>query len=933
MEPVDRGSADHTDQPPAEVESSLLNAAFAQTTDAVLVCDANGRPTHANAAAQRLLREASETRLEIVGVSPDVARAATGETMTDEHLPLALALRGQTLIAREATLVRAADGTARDLLVSATPVRDAAGEIAGAVATFVDITARRQAEAERERLLAAAESQRQLLQTVVDNSPAGIALLDGAELRVKWANSAYQRFTDEPFRSAGVIGLRITEFMPFADEIGLTDIMRQVIATRQAQAGPEYEIVGFARGVTYWSYSLVPVVAPDRDVADLLVQLVEVTEQVLARKRTEKFAAETASSLIQLEAVIDSIAEGLVIADLDGRVLKMNREALRLHGFASIEEARRTTAELQELFELHDTEGRLLPVESWPLSRILRGETQLDTETETRNLRTGRVEILSHSGTLVRNAAGQPFRAILTLRDVTERKEAEKELARLMSEVEHWAAELDAIVESMAEGLIVISPSDEVVRINRAALAMIGVRSAADVPTYHSICAGLNVRDRDGAPLPLEGRGMIRALRGEEFVEQEILITSRDGAKRRLFSTASPVRDQSGNVVLSVGVFRDVTRDREIEAERERLLKVERAAHDAAERHAAQMRALVTSLGEAVVVADASGQIVLRNEAARRITGRTTEHMQSILDGRDEPVFWSNDMLLRATEWPISRALRGERFVDQEIVVERPDRTRRRIAVSGSGVREDGRVTLGIVVFRDVTELRDLERMKDEYVSLISHDLRNPLTVLTGQVEMLRRLLERQSLPREADLAGKALASARRMNVMIQDLVETARLESGRLRMHLEPTDLAKLVSEIAERVGTLEDRGRLRVETPTALPTVSIDPNRLERALVNLITNALKYSPAVRPVTIQVSREDGDAVVAVTDQGPGIPPEDIPSLGQRFYQARTATRVGGGLGLGLYITRLLAEAHGGRVRIESELGRGSTFSLVLPIR
>jgi two-component system phosphate regulon sensor histidine kinase PhoR len=200
-----------------------------------------------------------------------------------------------------------------------------------------------------------------------------------------------------------------------------------------------------------------------------------------------------------------------------------------------------------------------------------------------------------------------------------------------------------------------------------------------------------------------------------------------------------------------------------------------------------------------------------------------------------------------------------------------------------------------------------------------------------GQGEWLRRLLEQKGLQRETNSVESMLRSARRMRAMIEDLVETARLESGGLELHKEVVDLTQLACDVAERVGTLRDRARISVEATEWVPPVLADPNRLERAIVNLLTNALKFSPPDSPVTVRLASAIGEAVLSVVDQGAGIPPEVLPHLFERFYQV-SPTRRGEGLGLGLYITRLIVESHGGRVWVDSEHGKGSTFAFTLPL-
>ncbi|MCL4464835.1 MAG: ATP-binding protein [Chloroflexi bacterium] len=226
--------------------------------------------------------------------------------------------------------------------------------------------------------------------------------------------------------------------------------------------------------------------------------------------------------------------------------------------------------------------------------------------------------------------------------------------------------------------------------------------------------------------------------------------------------------------------------------------------------------------------------------------------------------------------------------------------------------------------------LREEER--EGYVHAISHDLRNPLTAVQGQAQLLLHRAEKAELPAYVQTGAEAvLVSARRMNVMIQDLVDTARLQSGQLRLNTRPLALAPFLDEAIERLSGSQEAERVRIDLAPDLPLVLADPDRLERVVVNLLSNALKYSAADSAVTV-AARADGDqVVVSVTDQGAGIPPEEVPLVFERFYRAEGTREHREGLGLGLHIVRGLVEAHGGRTWVESQLGRGSTFHFTLP--
>jgi signal transduction histidine kinase len=211
----------------------------------------------------------------------------------------------------------------------------------------------------------------------------------------------------------------------------------------------------------------------------------------------------------------------------------------------------------------------------------------------------------------------------------------------------------------------------------------------------------------------------------------------------------------------------------------------------------------------------------------------------------------------------------------------------------------------------------------------VSHDLRNPLNAILAQSHLLRA--DASDPAKVAERARSIARGCERMRSMIQDLLEATLLEAGQLRTVPAELDLAEVVREVLERHRGALPVERVRVEASGRV-VASGDPERVERILVNLLSNALKYSPGEGEVTVRVGRAEGGASLAVADRGVGIAPEDLPHVFERFFRARGA-RQPEGLGLGLYITRLLVYAHGGRIDVESQLGCGSTFRVFLPDR
>jgi two-component system, NtrC family, sensor histidine kinase KinB len=351
---------------------------------------------------------------------------------------------------------------------------------------------------------------------------------------------------------------------------------------------------------------------------------------------------------------------------------------------------------------------------------------------------------------------------------------------------------------------------------------------------------------------------------------------------------------------------------------------------EAADHQRAQLNALLENLSDGVIIADPSGRILLANRAAHDVWlgERTIADVHELnlletrfIDGRPYP----------SDERPLMRALRGETFERCELLRVRADGDIRRLVTNGTNVRDaKGNVELAIVVFRDVTDLRRLEQQRDEYTALISHDLRGPLNSILLSASTLMRFMKANKSFEDTSIIERLARNAQRMNKMLVELVESLTLESAGIELSKEPCDLGKLVAGI---IDDLDDANRQRVlfEAGPDQTCVLAEPSKLERAITNLVTNALKYSPENADVRVTITRKGENVVLEVVDRGIGIAAVHLPRLFERYYRAPSGSRVSG-LGLGLYITGLIVRAHGGRIEVASEVGEGSSFRLFLPL-
>ncbi len=232
-------------------------------------------------------------------------------------------------------------------------------------------------------------------------------------------------------------------------------------------------------------------------------------------------------------------------------------------------------------------------------------------------------------------------------------------------------------------------------------------------------------------------------------------------------------------------------------------------------------------------------------------------------------------------------------------------------------------------------KLRELAELKEEFLALTTHDLRSPLTVISGVISFFTSGRLGKLSPEQQNMVAMMERNAQSLIELVNDLLDASKLESGTMRLDLSTIELRGLVDELRQQMQPLAAEKEIALEEalPAGLPPLRADRAKLRRVLVNLISNALKFTPRGGRVELRAHVEGpGWVRVSVADNGVGIPPEDLSDIFDKYAQARSrATRSEKGTGLGLYITRQLVELHGGKIEVQSEVGCGSTFSFTIP--
>ena len=349
---------------------------------------------------------------------------------------------------------------------------------------------------------------------------------------------------------------------------------------------------------------------------------------------------------------------------------------------------------------------------------------------------------------------------------------------------------------------------------------------------------------------------------------------------------------------------------------------------DELEQTASAFRVLVEATAEPVKLLDLDGRVRVWNGACVELYGWTAaEAIGTVLphvppDGRKRVIA------------DLRRVAAAEATTEVEVTSQRKDGSRMTLSGIWVPMHDAQGHPVGILSFvRTMTADSGLEEMKRDFVSLVSQEMKNPVTAILGFAQLLARPeiwedpVKRTRTVRALELRGQQMVT------LIDDLLIASRVEGGGLHLDHEPTDLAGLVADVVSRFEQVQRTHGFVMDVDSRLPKVDVDRHRIEQVISSLLSNAVKFSPAGAEVRVSAVRDNGYAVISVTDSGVGVAAADLLRIWDRFFQADSGTtRAYPGAGLGLYLVKMIVEAHGGTAHAESVPGQGSVFSVRLPL-
>ena len=449
--------------------------------------------------------------------------------------------------------------------------------------------------------------------------------------------------------------------------------------------------------------------------------------------------------------------------------------------------------------------------------------------------------------------------------------------------------------------------SDEVYRI-------MGVEPGSFELTYRAFMSRVHPDDYE-----LIDDGVREALSGGSRFSADYRFT-RDDGEITVVHTEADVLGEPGFPERMVGFVQNITERYQLEQESKRLVN-----ELAAEKH--WLDEVIDSSPIGMVLFEGSGG-VRANRMAEEILGPAAD----MGDGSESPaarLYYPDGVPLPPEELVSTRVLRGERIEGLELLVRHRDKLERRVLGNAVPLHDsEGRVIGGVAVFADITRLRELERMREEWAGIIAHDLRQPLTLMLTRTQMLHERCRDQG-----DFSGEfehLLSSISRMNRMVGELLDASLLQSDRVVLHQTREDLSRILASTIERAGPLGNQ--VVLEGPRDPLYAYVDWQRIEQVMLNLLTNAAKYGRTDRPILVRLEPRGNEALISVQNEGDPIPADELPTLFDRFWRARGAGEKASGLGLGLYIVHGLVAAHGGDIWAESTPSGVTTFRFTLPV-
>jgi PAS domain S-box-containing protein len=889
-----------TERKRAEEELVRLSNAVRMSTDSIVISDLDGKIIDVNEATLKMYGTADKR---------DLIGKDSFDLIAPEELEKALAGTKEVLekgyvTSREYHIITK-DGGRVPVEMSVAIMKDADGKPIGSVGISRDITERKKTEE-------ALKETNMRYKLLFESSEAGINLLDkdGNFLMVNKPAAKPWGISVE-----NMVNKNVRDIVPpdMANEA-----MSLIHGIEKTGTGIKQEryIKHLDR---YFIEDIQPVLDSEGKVFGVQVLTYDITE----RKQAEE---ELEARKKKLENYIESMVDGVVLSDLKGTTVDINRACLKLLGY------KRKTDVVGRPGFIRTIPKKDMPKIGTLLEEIIKKGYVRDREITVLARDKREIPIL-FSATLIKDPEGKPTSIFTILKDITERNKAEKRL-------QESEEKLRVMFGSITDAVIVTDLTGTVVEANAGAAHLVGCSNKEELigrNAFEFVSPNDRALAMNATKKTLE-EGLI-----QERAEYTILTV--DGREIDTDSSAAVLYDSSGNPTGIINVVRDITDRKRAE---EKLKESEE-----------KFRTFMETATDLMNITDKDGNLTDVNESMTRVLGYSREE----LIGMNIAQILAKEALENDFKPPIERLIKdGEFALDTTFATKDGKKVYGRLTTVAFHDSR-GRYAGHRAVFHDLTERKQAEeelrekneqlkaqreelvrkatelelvsQVKSEFLASMSHELRTPLSAVIGFSELMLDGVPGEINDEQRGCLNDILDSGRRLLSLINDILDLSKVEAGKIELKPQNLDIAAIVSDAVQIIKPVLNKNRQEIEVSVTqgLPKVRGDKNRLEQILLNLLSNASKFTDRGSRMRIHVGRKGDYCQVAVIDTGIGIKKEDQEHVFEAFVQGETLSdRKKEGTGLGLTLTKRFVEAIGGRIWMESEYGKGSTFIFTIPL-
>lgn len=782
------------------------------------------------------------------------------------------------------------------------------------------------------------DSKFSIVENIYSRGATGFAIYSAPDLVLLKANRMLFEFLDWPYKeAANGIGRNAAEIISGFKGSDIEKKWHNAIRRGEVYDIREMPYEGFKRGTTYWNMKVVPI-CEDGTVKYLIQIVEEVTQSLLDRTMLEKQTEIIKEQKEELEAIVQSMSEALYIFDKNDSMDLINDEARRRFRASKIDNYFNHFPGTKHFY----MDGREIPRDELPMMKALKGEKIRNFKMIVKQPH--REYVAQITTVPIYDKEGSITKAMVCSNDITE-------LINKGKFLDEKNKQLEIIIENMSDGLFVVDKEGNFIKTNRAFKKFLADnRSSEAIPGNAEAvaCSGLNFYDENGAPISPGELPMFRVLKGERIEKERVMIKSKMG-EAIIECSATPIFDDNGRFLYGIILGHDITQT----VEKERLILNQKE----------ELEAIIENIDDAIFIYDKDGNYYMQNKAAKAYYPNKKLLKYGDGDAYTKYFDFDNNQIPRE-KMPFYKIRRGKVVRNERVKMVQGDRERY-LSVSGRPLHNlEGSMQLNLLHCRDITEdvkkeriIREQQEMllkgeidkqealkasielKDEFLYLITHEFRTPITVINSALQAIELMHRGEISEKLWNYLKMIKQNTSRQLRLVNNLLDITRINSGNIRMNMINFDIVHVVQTIVDSVRIYgQEKGvTLNFTSPLEKREIYSDDEKVERILLNLLANALKFTPSEKSINVTLSEIDHEGrkmiSISVQDEGIGIPEEKQKSIFERFGQVDSSlSRRAEGTGLGLHLVKLLINALDGEIILNSEVDKGSTFTVLLPV-